>query len=139
MPPQSDACYRSKIFSLNDVSSHRSGRGSVALRKASSGIIQGRAKRDLRYTGQGCRPARFLNGYGGPLEREWNMSKKPACGIFSDDTDIFIQVDGVNVAKRGKPGTPQAKTWISLEPGWAVTSNANMSELEVSFIGTPIN
>jgi 5'-3' exonuclease len=71
--------------------------------------------------------------------RKMDMSKKPACGIYSDDTDIFIRVDGVNIAKRGKPGTPQAKTWISLEPGWTVTSNADISELEVSYKGTPIN
>jgi hypothetical protein len=26
----------------------------------------------------------------------------------------------VKIAKRGHPGTPQAKTWVSLEPGWTV-------------------
>jgi hypothetical protein len=38
----------------------------------------------------------------------------------SDGHDIFVVVDGVRIAKRGRPGTPQAKTWISLEPGWRV-------------------
>ena len=38
--------------------------------------------------------------------------------IISDGEDIFIIADGMKIAKRGHPGTPQAKTWISLEPGW---------------------
>jgi hypothetical protein len=40
--------------------------------------------------------------------------------MTSDGTDIFIVVDGVKVAKRGRPNTPQAGTWVSLEPGWQV-------------------
>src|SRR4051812_30052087 len=40
---------------------------------------------------------------------------------FENDPDaIFIVVDGVRVAKRGEPGSPLAKTWVSLEPGWEV-------------------
>jgi hypothetical protein len=34
--------------------------------------------------------------------------------------DIFIVCDGVRIARRGSPGTPQARTWVSLEPGWRV-------------------
>lgn len=30
-------------------------------------------------------------------------------------------IDGVRVAKRGHPGTPQAKTWVPVTPGWIVT------------------
>jgi hypothetical protein len=26
----------------------------------------------------------------------------------------------VRIARRGRPGTGQARTWISLEPGWRV-------------------
>jgi hypothetical protein len=40
--------------------------------------------------------------------------------IPDDGRDMFVMVDGVKIAKRGRPGTPQAKTWISLEPGWSV-------------------
>lgn len=40
--------------------------------------------------------------------------------MMGDGTDVFIVADGVKVAKRGHPNTPQAKTWISLEPGWTV-------------------
>ena len=37
-----------------------------------------------------------------------------------DGMDMFVLVNGVKVARRGHKGTPQAKTWISLEPGWRV-------------------
>jgi hypothetical protein len=33
---------------------------------------------------------------------------------------IFIIVDSVKIAMRGRPKTPQARTWVSLEPGWRV-------------------
>ena len=37
--------------------------------------------------------------------------------------DIFICIEGVRVAKRGHPGTPQARTWVSLN-GWTVEDDA---------------
>jgi hypothetical protein len=33
--------------------------------------------------------------------------------------------DGVRIAKRGEPGTPQAGTWVSLEPGYEVTGGTS--------------
>jgi len=35
-------------------------------------------------------------------------------------TDTYVIFDGRRIAKRGKPGTLHAMTWISLEPGVAV-------------------
>jgi hypothetical protein len=40
--------------------------------------------------------------------------------IRSDGTGLFVFFDGVKIAKRGPPRTPQAGTWVSLEPGWTV-------------------
>jgi hypothetical protein len=34
--------------------------------------------------------------------------------------DVFVVANGMKIARRGDEGTPQAKTWISLEPGWRV-------------------
>jgi len=34
--------------------------------------------------------------------------------------DLFIVFDGVKIARRGYPDTPQARTWVSLEPGFQV-------------------
>jgi hypothetical protein len=40
--------------------------------------------------------------------------------IGFDGKDFYIEFKGKRIARRGEPGTPQAKTWISLEPGWHV-------------------
>jgi hypothetical protein len=40
--------------------------------------------------------------------------------VEEDGKDLFLIIDGVKIAKRGRPGTRRAKTWISLKPGWAV-------------------
>ena len=42
-------------------------------------------------------------------------------------TDIYLIFDGRRIAKRGKPGTLHAMTWISLEPG-VVVRNVPMPE-----------
>jgi hypothetical protein len=52
--------------------------------------------------------------------------------MTSDGTDIFVAVDGVKVAKRGRPGTPQAGTWVSLEPGWSVLDHNYPEAIEVT-------
>ena len=52
--------------------------------------------------------------------------KYPECHIVAEKSgsangcDLFIIFDGQKIAKRGYPDTPQAKTWVSLEPGFAV-------------------
>jgi hypothetical protein len=51
-----------------------------------------------------------------------SKSTHPECKIVSEGSDLFVVLDGVKIAKRGHPGTPHAKTWISLEPGWVVRS-----------------
>ena len=47
-------------------------------------------------------------------------SGAPECRLLSDGSDFFVVYDGLRIAKRGHWGTPQAKTWVSLEPGWEV-------------------
>jgi hypothetical protein len=37
--------------------------------------------------------------------------------IESTEEDIYLVLDGVRMAKRGKPGTPEEETWIYLKPG----------------------
>jgi hypothetical protein len=55
-------------------------------------------------------------------EQEMNQ---PEVKIVSDGKDIFVVANGVKIAKRGRPGTAQAKTWVSLEPGWTVLDGSN--------------
>jgi hypothetical protein len=38
--------------------------------------------------------------------------------VETADRTLFILVDGVRVARRGYMGSPQAGTWVSIEPGW---------------------
>jgi hypothetical protein len=60
------------------------------------------------------------------------MPKKvPECRVEITETDIYVIYDGVRIAKRGKPGTPQDETWISLEPGYAVFNTPDLSEIVV--------
>jgi hypothetical protein len=48
------------------------------------------------------------------------MTTQPKCEVVGDGYDMFIVFDGIRIAKRGHPGTPQAKQWVSLEPGFTV-------------------
>lgn len=50
--------------------------------------------------------------------------------LIGDGEDVYVVIDGLKVAKRGRPGTPQARTWISLEPGWRVEGT---KRLKVSY------
>jgi hypothetical protein len=40
----------------------------------------------------------------------------PGSVMHFDGDDLFIIINGVRVAKRGHPGTPEARTWIPLDP-----------------------
>jgi hypothetical protein len=51
--------------------------------------------------------------------------QQPECTIESDGLSLFVVFDGVRIAKRGEPGTPQAGTWVSLEPGYEVSGGAS--------------
>ena len=40
--------------------------------------------------------------------------------LESDGIDVFVVYNGVRIAVRGHPYTPQAGTWVPLEPGFRV-------------------
>jgi hypothetical protein len=59
---------------------------------------------------------------------------KPVCEIHKDENDdVFVLVGGTKIAKRGLPDTPQANTWIMLEPGWLVRDVKGGKAIEVSY------
>jgi hypothetical protein len=68
---------------------------------------------------------------------EAEMSKP--CEIVGDGKELFVLFDGVRIAKRGKPGTPQAGTWISLEPGFTVLSPPDHSYIAVEKDGIRVH
>ena len=47
---------------------------------------------------------------------------EPECSVERDGHDLFVVFDGKRIAKRGKPGTLQAGTWVLLEPGYVVVT-----------------
>ena len=52
---------------------------------------------------------------------------------------MFVEIDGKRIAKRGHPGTPQAMTWISLEPGYVVTSSPGHDEITIEHNGVRVH
>jgi hypothetical protein len=47
--------------------------------------------------------------------------------VVKDKQDFFVLVDGVRIAMRGHTDTPQARTWVSLEPGWEVIGSKTIA------------
>jgi hypothetical protein len=54
-------------------------------------------------------------------------ARGPKVEIEEDGLDMFVIVNGVTIARRGHPGTPEAGTWVSL-PGWTVTGSRAFEE-----------
>jgi hypothetical protein len=63
----------------------------------------------------------------------------PDAFMENDGADIFIVVDERRIAKRGRPGTPQAGTWVSLEPGWRVYSTPRHEEIVIEYNGVRVH
>ena len=40
--------------------------------------------------------------------------------IESDGINVFVVYNGIRIAQRADPNTPQAGTWVSLEPSYRV-------------------
>jgi hypothetical protein len=60
------------------------------------------------------------------------------CVEENGEVGLYVVGDGVRIAKRGHPDTPQARTWVSLEPGWSVRDGGGRVEsgvLEIEYTG----
>jgi hypothetical protein len=51
--------------------------------------------------------------------------KVPECVVEITKTGMYVVYDGDRIAERGKPGTPQAKTWKLLTRGMRSTTPRN--------------
>jgi hypothetical protein len=67
------------------------------------------------------------------------MNEDPVCELHNDGQDIFVLVDGVKIARRGRPDTTQAMSWVMLEPGWLVRDVQSGNAIEVRFEGARIH
>jgi hypothetical protein len=57
----------------------------------------------------------------------------PKCYLFRDGVDLVIVFGDLAIAKRGRAGTPQAKTWVPLVPGFHVQDVDDGKIIEVRF------
>jgi hypothetical protein len=64
---------------------------------------------------------------------------EPEAKLEITESDIFVLFDGRRVAKRGRPGTRHADTWVPLEPGFAVYSSADDSILTIEQDGVSVS
>jgi hypothetical protein len=71
------------------------------------------------YSGYSARACSTINTGNEPMEAHMTM-KRVEVEFAETGNEIFVVVDGLRIAKRGRPGTPHANTWVLLEPGWTV-------------------
>jgi hypothetical protein len=65
------------------------------------------------------------------------MGEHEGFTVESDGTDIFVRRQGVTIAKRGRPGTPQAGKWITMKVGWQVSGSGD--ELTITHDGVQVH
>jgi hypothetical protein len=66
-------------------------------------------------------------------------SSPALAAIESDGTEVFVIYDGKRIAKRGHPDTPQAGTWVSIEPGYTVWDKNYPQELVIEHEGKVVS
>ena len=59
--------------------------------------------------------------------------------IESDGIDVFVVYNGTRIAKRADSNTPQAGTWVSLEPGYQVSDKDYPAKLVVECEGKVVS
>jgi hypothetical protein len=56
--------------------------------------------------------------------------------------EMYLELDGLRIAKRGHPDSPQARTWIALEPGYQVLDGrrdeAGNGSIVINYNGRPV-
>ena len=60
------------------------------------------------------------------------------CEEGPNGPDLFIVFNGQKIAKHGYPDTPQACTWIPLEPGFAVYDNPDDDSIAIEQGGAQV-
>jgi hypothetical protein len=63
----------------------------------------------------------------------------PPCEMRMDHDGLFVIFNGMKIARRADPDTPQARTWVSLEPGYAVFDNTDMTAIIVEYYGKRVH
>jgi hypothetical protein len=75
-------------------------------------------------------------------EQKWRPTMKrrkriPECKILidknerGDGEDMFVVFDGIKIATRGDPESPQARTWVIIEPGCEIIDDEARGTISV--------
>jgi hypothetical protein len=72
------------------------------------------------------------------LMTKCQMQTVPASDSETGRDELYIVFDGRRVAKRGYPDTPQAGTWVPIEPGFNVFDDEDMTEIVVEQSGVRV-
>jgi hypothetical protein len=59
--------------------------------------------------------------------------KDAAIRITADATDMYVVIGDTRIAKRGRPNTPRAGAWVSIEPGWSVLDTGDGTGIMVRY------
>ena len=68
-----------------------------------------------------------------------NRKRGDVCAMECTGNDLFVIFNGVRIAKLGYPDTAQAKTWVSLEPGWRVLNGPNLESIAIECDGVRVH
>ena len=68
----------------------------------------------------------------GIFPMEMKVGEAEAAFEFTGD-DLFVLLDGRRIARRGQPGTAQAKTWVPMVPGYEVVDGKKLNSIVVTF------
>jgi len=60
-----------------------------------------------------------------------DSAKGPKVELENTGADLFVLVDGVRVAERGRPGTSAAGTWVTLVNGYTVVTRVGLGTIEI--------
>lgn len=63
---------------------------------------------------------------------------KHELAMLPDGENLYLLLDGVKIAKRGLPGTQQARTWVPFDPAFTVIDLDGGAAIEVLYNGQPI-
>jgi hypothetical protein len=68
-------------------------------------------------------------------------TRRTAIGLWGNQTlwmvrtrdGLFVVLGDLKIAERGRPGTPQAENWVSVQRGWEVKDGLRKSELWIKY------
>ena len=70
------------------------------------------------------------------IERQimaWKITVQATRKVAGKPQDMFLMVDGLKIARRGYPDTPEAGAWVPIEPGWEVKDVQGGEEIWVRY------